>query len=75
VSSIVVANVELVDTWSRYDVAPVDAFHVKVGFVATPVAPLAGVARTGGAGGVAVVKLNAPENELGTPPLEALTCQ
>ena len=47
----VVANDGSVETCTAYDVAPVDAFHVNVGFVATPVAPLAGVANTGGAGG------------------------
>jgi hypothetical protein len=58
----VVANAESTDTWRWYDVAPADAFHVSVGFVATPVVPLAGLASTGTEGGGAdVVNVQAPE--------------
>ena len=55
-----------------------DEFHVSVGFVAIPVAPLAGNASTGGTGGgggAAVVKLHAVENALVPALLDALTCQ
>jgi hypothetical protein len=77
-STTVVVNPETVDTCTRYEVAPADAFHVSVGFVATPVVPFVGVANTGGAGGEGgtdVVKLNTAENALGPPLFVALTCQ
>jgi hypothetical protein len=76
-SAIVVPKAGSVETCTRYDVAPVDAFQVNVAFVATPVAPLVGVARTGtgGGGGVVVVKLNAPEYALVPPPFDAFTRQ
>lgn len=35
-------NDELVETCRLYDVAPLEAFHVNVGVVETPVVPLAG---------------------------------
>jgi hypothetical protein len=59
-------NAELVETCTRYDVAPVEAFHVNVTFVATPVAPLAGVDNTGAVGGngTAVVKFHVLEKAL-----------
>jgi hypothetical protein len=75
----VVANPVSADTWTRYDEAPAEAFHVSVGFVATPVAPLAGLANTGaagmGGGAAAVVKLHGDEYALVPPPLLALTRQ
>jgi len=48
-----------VETWTPYEVAPVDAFHTSVGVVATPVAPLAGEDNTGAEGAAVawVVKL------------------
>ena len=51
---------------------------MKVGFVATPVAPFAGNAKagaTGGGGGAAVVKLHVVEYALVPPLFDALTCQ
>jgi hypothetical protein len=45
-----VENEEAVDTCTRYDVAPVEAFHVNVGEVETPVANCAGEVNTGTAG-------------------------
>jgi hypothetical protein len=76
-STTVVPNAGSVDTCRWYDVAPVEAFHVSVGFVATPVVPLAGVASAGGEGGgrAAVVKFQAAEYALVPPVFAALTCQ
>jgi len=58
-STTVVEKFELVETCSRYDVAPEEAFQVRVGDVETPVAPLAGEASVGaegtGGGGGSVV--------------------
>jgi hypothetical protein len=50
-----VVNDELVESWSRYDVAPLEAFHDSVKVVAWFVEPVAGEARTGAAGGVGVL--------------------
>ena len=56
--------------------APVEAFHVRVGLEATPVEPLAGLASTGGAGGgAAVVKFQTVEYALVPPAFDALTLQ
>jgi len=41
-----------VETWTAYEVAPVEALHCSVGVVETPVAPSAGEERTGAAGGL-----------------------
>jgi hypothetical protein len=54
---------ESVETCNPYEVAPVEAFQVNVGLVATPVAPFAGETRVGGAG-VATI----PCTELWTTP-------
>ena len=75
----VVENVDPVESWSRYEVAPDDAFHVIVGFVAAPVVPFAGDARTGAAGmpgadGV-VVKLETLDHALVPPEFVAFTRQ
>ena len=43
-------KLELVDTCTRYDVAPLEALQVSVGAGEIPVAPLAGEPRTGGSG-------------------------
>jgi len=47
----VVEKLEFVDTWSWYELAPLEAFQVSVGFVATPVAPFAGEESVGATGG------------------------
>ena len=47
---IVVEKSEAVETCNPYEVAPVEAFQLKVGFMATPVAPFAGETRVGAAG-------------------------
>ena len=54
-STIVVENVELVETCILYVEAPVDAFHVNVNDVDWFVAPVAGVASTGADGAAEVV--------------------
>jgi hypothetical protein len=46
----VVEKSETVDTCNPYEVAPVEAFQVKVGLVTTSIAPFAGEARVGAAG-------------------------
>ncbi len=78
-STTVVVNDELVDTWSRYVEAPVDAFHDNVNVVGWFVALFAGEASVGAGGGVgggaAVVKLTLAEKPLVTSSSEALTCQ
>ena len=66
----VVEKDELAETCNPYEVAPVEAFQLKVGFVATPVAPFAGEARVGAAGGEgAVVKLRTGEDQSLVPPV------
>jgi hypothetical protein len=45
---------EPTDTCTRYDVAPLDAFQLSVGFVET-VAPFNGASSVGGAGGGGIV--------------------
>ena len=59
-----VVNAALVETWTRYEVAPVAAAHDSVGLNATFVAAFAGELSTG-AGGTAdpaaVVKLRVAE--------------
>lgn len=49
-SAIVVANTELVETCTRYELAPLTAFQLNSGVILTPVAPLTGVASTGALG-------------------------
>jgi hypothetical protein len=75
----VVVKPAFAETCTRYDAAPVEAFHVSVGFVATPVVPFGGEANTG-AGGIegaepAVVKLRIVEYALVPPLYAALTRQ
>jgi len=67
--TIVEANVALCDTCNRYVVAPLEAFHVNVGFGDTPVAPLAGDTCDGANGGAVepVVKLQTLDQELVPP--------
>ena len=49
-------------TCSRYEVAPLTAFQVRVGVLDVPVDPLRGEIRTGGeGGGGTVVRIHAPE--------------
>jgi hypothetical protein len=75
-STTVVANVAEVESWTRYEVAPVEAFQVNVADTATPVAPLAGDERTGATGApTIVVKLAAVEYELVPPAFFAFTRQ
>ena len=74
-----VENAEPVDTCSLYEVAPVEALQLIVGFVATPVVPFAGEASTG-AGGMTgaeadVVKLQTDDHALEPAVLLALTRQ
>lgn len=57
----------LVETWSRYDVALVEAFQVKVGGLVTPVALFAGEDKLGTEGSAAVVKLKT-EDHAPVPP-------
>ena len=72
-----VAKAESAETCTQYDVAPAEAFQVKVGEVETPEEPLMGEARVGalGAGGGAVTKRQAGENGPAPVALDALTCQ
>jgi hypothetical protein len=77
VSNTVCVNALLEETWSRYDVAPVDAFQVNVGFTGTPVAPSTGETSVGGRGGgtAEVVKLHVLENGPGPPGFSPYTRQ
>ena len=54
-STTVVLNVLLVETCTRYDVAPDEAFHDTVSDVGWLVAPFAGESNVGAGGGVAAV--------------------
>jgi hypothetical protein len=57
-STMILEKPGLMDTWSWYERAPAVAFHVKVGFVETPVLPSAGepsVGAVSGAWGISVV--------------------
>jgi hypothetical protein len=62
-STTVVAKVETVESWTRYEVAPEDAAHERVGDTDTPVAFAAGELSAGaaGAGTLPVVKLRVTE--------------
>ena len=51
----VVANVALVETCKRYEIAEAEAFHDMVGLVEIPAALLAGLARVGAKGALCVV--------------------
>ncbi len=74
-----VVNEELVETWTRYVVAPVEAFQRSVGVLETFVAPLAGETSVGAAGAVpppeAVVKLHTLDQSLVPAEFDAFTRQ
>ena len=72
-----VAKPGSVETWTPYEVAPLDAFHVRVGFFETFVVLLNGELRIGAAGGLpaAVVKLKLAAHALVPPVLVAFTLQ
>jgi hypothetical protein len=73
----VVVKLELVDTCSWYEVAPVEAFQLSVGVIETPVALFDGERRVG-AGGLPpelVVKLQMLEYALVPLAFVALTRQ
>ena len=77
-STSVVAKVEEVETWSRYDVAPLAALHSSETDVLIPVAAFAGANWTGtdGAeGAAAVVNILDAENPLEPATFVALTRQ
>jgi hypothetical protein len=78
-SATVEEKAELVESCIRYEAAPVEAFQLRVGVVATPVAPFTGEARTGAAGATGavavVVKLDVPDHPLVPPAFVAFTCQ
>jgi hypothetical protein len=74
-STTVVAKVALVDTCTRYDVAPVEALQFNVGFVATPVAVLVGETRVGADGIALVVKLHTLDHALVPATFVAFTRQ
>ena len=72
----VVENAALVDTWTRYDAAPAEAFQRNVGVVETSVAPLDGETSAGDEGiETIVVKFRTPDQSLVPPALVALTRQ
>jgi hypothetical protein len=74
-SRIVVEKSALAETCTRYDVAPVEAFQVSVGFAETPVALFAGEESVGAAGGEAVVKLHTLDQALVPAAFVAFTRQ
>jgi hypothetical protein len=77
-STIVVENVDDVDSCKRYAVAPEEAFQVKVVVIGTLEAPFAGDASAGADGGFGsddkVVKLEIVQSP-DPPELIARTCQ
>ena len=69
-------KLELVETWTPYEVAPVEAFQLSVGLMAIPVALFEGDASVGADGAATmVVKLRAVEYALDPPAFVALTRQ
>ena len=72
-----VANPGSVETCTVYEVAPLEAFHVRVGVLDTLVAPLIGELSVGAAGGLpaAVVKLHVLDQALVPPAFVAFTLQ
>ena len=75
-STTVLENVELVETCTRYTVAPLEAFQLKVGLVEISVAPFAGEASVGAPGAATtVVKLLPTEYALVPPAFVAFTLQ
>jgi hypothetical protein len=74
----VVEKLELVETCTPYEVAPLAAFQLSVGFVETLVAPFDGEVSVGADGGLTValvVKLQTVEYALVPPVFVALTRQ
>lgn len=59
-------NPELVETWTRYDDAPADAFHDRVGVLDILLALFAGdiSVGAGGGAGAAVVKCHSADQSL-----------
>jgi hypothetical protein len=74
-STKVAENVGLVDTCTRYEVAPFEAFQIRSAFVATSVAPFTGELSVGGDGTLFVVKLRTLDQALVPPAFVALTRQ
>lgn len=72
-----VAKPGSVETCTLYEVAPLEAFQVKVGVLDMPVEPLTGELRVGTAGGLpaVVVKLNVIDQVLVPLMLVAFTLQ
>ena len=72
-----VEKLEFVETCTVYEVAPLEAFHVRVGVLDTLVAPLMGELSDGAAGGLpaAVVKLHVVDQALVPPAFVAFTLQ
>jgi hypothetical protein len=70
-------KLEEVETWSPYDVAPLEAFQVSVGLVEIPVAPFEGEESVGTGGGVPpeVTKLQTVDQLLVPEVFAALTLQ
>jgi len=66
----VVEKDELIETCNPYEVAPVEAFQLKVGVIDWVADPFAGEARVGAAGGAAsVVKLQTGADQALVPPV------
>ena len=73
----ILANVLRGQTWTVYETAPDDGFHVSVGFVMPVVVPSAGEDSTGAAGtvNVGVTKDHVPDQALVPPAFAAFTRQ
>ena len=73
----ILANVLRGQTWTVYETAPDDGFHVSVGFVMLVVDPSAGDSSTGAAGtvNVGVANDHVPDQELVPPAFAAFTRQ
>jgi hypothetical protein len=75
----VVKKLALVETCSWYDIAPLTAFHDRLGFIGMLVVPFAGEssvgARNGASGVSVVVKLQIAEGTLVPPVFAAVTRQ
>ena len=54
-STIVVKKLGSMESWSRYEVAPLDTFQRNVGVRETPVVPFGGKTSVGAAGGATIV--------------------
>jgi len=68
---------EVLDTWSRYVIAPMEAFHTKTGPAETPIAMFGGESNIGaaGAGPATVVKFQTVEYALVPAAFVAFTRQ